>query len=81
MMKCKINLNPKMLNFLFLISYVLFVFSLFNRDVSDINVFYSFTIFAKYISLVLLLIGILLGTYTRKEILRFIFYFVLTLYY
>ena len=72
-MKCKINLNHKISNFLFLISYVLFVFSLFNRDVSDINVFYSFTIFAKYISLVLLLIGILLGTYTRKEILRFIF--------
>ena len=60
----KINKN----NLLFSISYVLFVFSLFNRDVSNTDVLYPLTIPAKYIALVILTVGIMFRAYSKKQI-------------
>lgn len=60
----KINKN----NLPFSISYVLFVFSLFNRDVSNTDVLYPLTIPAKYIALVILTVGIMFRAYSKKQI-------------
>lgn len=43
-MKIKNSSKINKINLLFSISYVLFVFSLFNRDVSNIDVLYPLTI-------------------------------------
>lgn len=53
---------------IFTLSYALFVFSLFNRDVSDINVFYFLTTPAKYVALLLLTVGICLKSYSKHQI-------------
>lgn len=63
------NRRFSIINVLFLVSYALFVFSLFNRDVSDISIFYFMTILAKYLSLAILVFGVLYKkSYSRKQI-------------
>lgn len=54
--------------FIFALSYALFTFSLFNRDVSNIDVFYFLTTPAKYTALVLLTIGICFRAYSKRQI-------------
>lgn len=78
-MKYKINFRPKVTNFLFFISYMLFVFSLFNRDVSNMSVFYSFSIVAKYVSLIIMIIGMFYSKYSKKELILFIILLLLDL--
>lgn len=53
---------------IFAISYALFVFSLFNRDVSDISTLYWWTLPVKYGALALLTGGILSRAYTQRQI-------------
>lgn len=67
-MKIKNSSKINKINLLFSISYVLFVFSLFNRDVSNIDVLYPLTIPAKYIALAILTAGIMFRVYTKKQI-------------
>lgn len=67
-MKYKNRLKHTTTYFLFLISYMLFVFSLVNGDVSDIGVLYALTVPAKYISLMILTCGILSKAYSKKKI-------------
>lgn len=67
-MKCKNNFKFTTTYFLFLVSYMLFVFSLFNRDVSDTGILYALTVPAKYISLIIVTCGILCRTYSIKKI-------------
>ena len=67
-MKIKNSSKINKINLLFSISYVLFVFSLFNRDVSNIDVLYPLTIPAKYIALAILTVGIMFRAYTKKQI-------------
>lgn len=78
-MKYKINFRPKVTNFLFFISYMLFVFSLFNRDVSNMSIFYSFSIVAKYVSLIIMIIGMFYSKYSKKELILFIILLLLDL--
>lgn len=78
-MKSKINFRPKVTNFLFFISYMLFVFSLFNRDVSNMSIFYSFSIVAKYVSLIIMIIGMFYSKYSKKELILFIILLLLDL--
>ena len=67
-MKIKNSSKISKNNLLFSISYVLFVFSLFNRDVSNTDVLYPLTIPAKYIALVILTVGIMFRAYSKKQI-------------
>lgn len=67
-MKIKYSSKIKLAHFLFSISYVLFVFSLFNRDVSNVDVLYPMTIPAKYIALVILTVGMLFRAYSKRQI-------------
>ena len=67
-MKIKNSSKINKINLLFSISYVLFVFSLFNRDVSNIDVLYPLTIPAKYIALAILTAGIMFRAYSKKQI-------------
>lgn len=60
----KINRN----NFLFSISYILFVFTLFNRDVSNIDVFYQILTPAKYTALFILMYAIISKSYSKRQI-------------
>lgn len=66
-MKIKNSSKINKINLLFSISYVLFVFSLFNRDVSNIDVLYPLTIPAKYIALAILTAGIMFRVYTKSR--------------
>ena len=67
-MKIRNSSKINKINLLFSISYVLFVFSLFNRDVSNTDVLYPLTIPAKYIALVILTAGIMFRAYSKKQI-------------
>lgn len=67
-MKIKNGSKINKINFLFSISYVLFAFPLFNRDVSNVDVLYPLTIPAKYIALVILTTGIMFRAYSKKQI-------------
>ena len=67
-MKIRNSSKINKINLLFSISYVLFVFSLFNRDVSNTDVLYPLTIPAKYIALVILTAGIMFRVYSKKQI-------------
>lgn len=67
-MKIKNSSKTNKIKFLFSISYVLFVFSLFNRDVSNADVLYPMTIPAKYIALVILTAGIMFRAYSKRQV-------------
>ena len=67
-MKIRNSSKINKINLLFSISYVLFVFSLFNRDVSNTDILYPLTIPAKYIALVILTAGIMFRAYSKKQI-------------
>ena len=67
-MKIKNRSKTNKINFLFSISYALFVFSLFNRDVSNTDVLYPMTIPAKYIALCILIAGIMFSAYSKRQI-------------
>lgn len=67
-MKIRNSSKISKINLLFSISYVLFVFSLFNRDVSNIDILYPLTIPAKYIALVMLTVGIVFRVYYKTQI-------------
>lgn len=58
---------------------MLFVFSLFNRDVSNMSIFYSFSIVAKYVSLIIMIIGMFYSKYSKKELILFIILLLLDL--
>lgn len=64
-LKNKISLST----FMFAMAYVLFVFYLFNQDVSDIGVLYWLTKPAKYGALAVLTVGIIYSAYKKKQIL------------
>lgn len=69
-------------HFLYLIAYMLFMFLMFNRDVSDTEVLYVLTVPAKFITLLLLTCGIFDKAYLTKNfkwifVLLFIDFFVL----
>lgn len=55
-------------NFLFIVSYALFTFSLFNRDVSDTEILSFMTVPAKYAALVILTCSIMYKAYTKRQI-------------
>ena len=67
-MKIRNSAKINKINLLFSISYVLFVFSLFNRDVSNTDILYPLTIPAKYIALAILSVGIIFRAYSKKQI-------------
>ncbi len=67
-MTIKNNSKINKINLLFSLSYVLFAFSLFNRDVSNVDILHPLTIPAKYIALVILAVGIMFRSYSKKQI-------------
>lgn len=67
-MKIKNSSKINKINLLFQFHMYYLSFSLFNRDVSNIDVLYPLTIPAKHSTLAILTAGIMFRVYTKKQI-------------